>query len=40
MAKAEVQGGKSSELKAMAQKIIRDQQKEIAQLDKWLAKNK
>ena len=40
MAKAEVQGGKSPELKAMVQKIIRDQQKEIAQLDKWLAKNK
>jgi len=40
MAKAELEGGKSPELKAMAQKIIRDQQKEIAQLDKWLAKNK
>ena len=40
MAKAELKGGKSPELKAMAQKIIRDQQKEIAQFDKWLAKNK
>ena len=40
MAKAELQGGKSPELKAMAQKIIRDQQKEIAQLDKWLSRNK
>ena len=40
MAKAELQGGKSQELKKMAQNIIRDQQKEIAQLDKWLAKNK
>lgn len=40
MAKAEVQHGKSPELKAMAQKMIKDQQKEIAQLDKWLAKQK
>lgn len=40
MAKVEVQHGKSPELKAMAQKIIKDQQKEIGQLDQWLAKNK
>lgn len=40
MAKAEVQHGKSPELKAMAQKMIKDQQKEIGQLDKWLAKQK
>jgi uncharacterized protein (DUF305 family) len=40
MARAEVQHGKSPELKAMAQKMITDQQKEIAQLDQWLAKNK
>jgi uncharacterized protein (DUF305 family) len=40
MAKAEVQHGKSPELKAMAQKMIKDQQKEIGQLDKWLAKHK
>ena len=40
MAQAELQGGKSPELKEMAQKIIRDQKKEIGQLDKWLAKNK
>lgn len=40
MAKVEVQQGKSPELKAMAQKIIKDQQKEISQLDQWLAKNK
>lgn len=40
MAKAEVQHGKSPELKAMAQKMIKDQQKEIGQLDQWLAKNK
>lgn len=40
MAKAEIEHGKSPELKAMAQKIIKDQQKEIAQFDQWLAKNK
>lgn len=40
MAKVEAQHGKSPELKAMAQKIIKDQQKEIAQLDKWLASHK
>ncbi|NUZ08429.1 DUF305 domain-containing protein [Piscinibacter koreensis] len=40
MARLEVQHGKSSELKAMARKIIKDQQKEISQLDRWLAKNK
>ncbi|CAN7616022.1 DUF305 domain-containing protein [Rhizobacter sp. LjRoot28] len=40
MAKAELAHGKSPELKAMAQKIIKEQQKEIAELDRWLAKNK
>lgn len=40
MAKVEVRQGKSPELKAMAQKIIKDQQQEIGQLDQWLAKNK
>lgn len=40
MAKAEVQNGRSPELKAMAQKIIEAQQKEISQLDAWLAKHK
>lgn len=40
MAKVEVQHGKSPQLKAMAQKMMKDQQKEIAQLDQWLAKNK
>ncbi len=40
MAKVEVQHGKSPELKAMAQKMMKDQQKEIDQLDKWLAKHK
>lgn len=32
--------GKSPELKAMARKIMADQQKEIAQLDKWLVSRK
>ncbi|HEU4459542.1 MAG TPA: DUF305 domain-containing protein [Methylibium sp.] len=40
MAKVEVEQGKSSEMKALARKIISDQQKEIAQLDKWLATKK
>jgi uncharacterized protein (DUF305 family) len=40
MAKAEVQHGKSAELKAMAQKIIKDQTQEIDKLDAWLQKNK
>jgi len=40
MAKVQVEHGKSPELKAMARKIITDQQKEIAQLDAWLGKHK
>ncbi len=40
MAKAEIAYGKSAELKAMSRKIITAQQKEIAQLDKWMASNK
>ena len=40
MAKVELEHGKSAELKAMSRKIIKDQQKEIAQLDKWLAGHK
>ena len=40
MAEHEIHHGKSAELKAMSRKIIRDQQKEIAQLDKWLARRK
>lgn len=39
MAKAEVEHGKAHELKAMAQKMIKDQQKEIQQLDAWLKKH-
>jgi len=40
MAKIEAQKGKSAEMKSLATKIIADQQKEIRQLDKWLAKHK
>lgn len=40
MAKAEIAHGKSAELKALSRKIIAAQQKEIAQLDKWMAANK
>jgi uncharacterized protein (DUF305 family) len=36
MAKVEVQHGKSPELEAMAQKIIKEQRKEIEKLDRWL----
>ncbi len=40
MARAEIANGKSTELKTMARKIIKDQQKEIAQFDRWLASRK
>lgn len=40
MAKMELEHGKSPELKKMASKIIAGQQKEIAQFDRWLAKQK
>jgi uncharacterized protein (DUF305 family) len=40
MAKAQLAHGKSPELKAMAEKMIKDQTKEIAQLETWLQKNK
>ena len=40
MARAEIAHGKSAELKAMSRKIITSQQKEIVQLDKWMAANK
>ena len=39
MAKPEIEYGKSAEMKAMARKIVKDQTKEIAQLDAWLKKN-
>lgn len=38
MAQAEVQHGKSPEMKALAKKIIDEQKKEIAQFDKFLQK--
>lgn len=40
MAKMELEHGKSPELKKMARAIIAGQQKEIAQFDRWLAKQK
>lgn len=40
MAQMELAHGKSPELKAMASKIISGQKKEIAQFDRWLAKQK
>ncbi len=40
MAEMELGNGKSAEMKAMARQIIVAQKKEIAQFDKWLAKQK
>lgn len=40
MAEMELANGKSPEMKAMAKQIIAAQKKEIAQFDKWLAKQK
>ena len=40
MAEMELANGKSVEMKAMAKQIIVAQKKEIAQFDKWLAKQK
>ncbi len=40
MAEMELANGKSAEMKAMAKQIIVAQKKEIAQFDKWLAKQK
>ena len=40
MAQMELAQGKSPEMKAMAKKIIAAQKKEIAEFDKWLAKQK
>lgn len=38
MAKVELQHGKNPELRGMAEKIIRDQTQEIAQLEEWIKK--
>jgi len=40
MAEMELANGKSPEMKSMAKQIIAAQKKEIAQFDKWLAKQK
>jgi uncharacterized protein (DUF305 family) len=40
MAQKELEIGKSPAMKAMATKILAAQQKEIAELDRWLAKQK
>ena len=40
MAQTEITNGKSPEMKAMAKRIIAAQKKEIAEFDKWLAKQK
>jgi uncharacterized protein (DUF305 family) len=40
MAEMELASGKSPEMKAMAKQIIVAQKKEMAQFDKWLAKQK
>lgn len=39
MAKVELAHGKDAELRKMAQQIIDDQEKEIAQMQEWLKKN-
>ncbi|MEO6747466.1 MAG: DUF305 domain-containing protein [Caldimonas sp.] len=39
MAKPEIEHGKSAELKTMARKIVKDQTKEIGQLDAWMKKH-
>jgi uncharacterized protein (DUF305 family) len=40
MAREELRNGKDAEMKAMAQKIVDDQSKEVKELDDWLAKRK
>ena len=40
MAKMQLAHGKSADMKAMARRIIAAQNKEIAQFDRWLAKQK
>ena len=39
-AKAEIAHGKFAELKALSRKINKAQQREIAQLDRWMAAHK
>jgi uncharacterized protein (DUF305 family) len=40
MARTQLEHGRSDELKTLANRIIDEQQKEIAQLDEWLARRK
>ncbi len=40
MAQMEIKSGKDAKMRTMAKKIIKDQQKEIAKFDDWLAKHK
>ena len=40
MSEMQLANGKSPEMKTMAKQIIKDQKKEIAQFDKWLATQK
>ncbi len=40
MAQMELQNGKDAKMRSMAKRIIKDQQKEIKEFDKWLAKRK
>ncbi len=40
MAQMELRNGKDAKMRAMAKKIIEDQQKEIKEFDQWLGKSK
>jgi uncharacterized protein (DUF305 family) len=40
MARTQLEHGRSEEMKTLANKIIDDQHKEIAQIDEWLARRK
>ena len=39
MAKPQIEHGKFGEMKALARKIVKDQTKEIAQLDAWISQH-
>lgn len=40
MARMELQSGKDAKMRAMAKRIIKDQQMEIKEFDQWLGKRK